>query len=102
RPAEGVPEAERDRAGLGRERRGQRGEVAAELGPGVGAGALGLRGVAVAARIERNHAEARAQALRDVRPERRAEAVRVVQERERPVATPVEERELDAAPGERD
>src|SRR5262245_57923493 len=102
RAAERVAEAERHRPVLARQVLRERDEVAAELRPAVGQGALRLRGVSVSARVEGDHAEALAQLEGDGLPHGGAEAVRVVEQREGPVPAPVEERELDAPPRERD
>ena len=102
-PAEAVPDAERDRllAALRDERRRERREVERELVPAVRLGRRGLVRVAVAARVEADHVEALAQPLGQHAEHVGAEAVRVGEQRERTVAAPVDERELDASLGKR-
>jgi hypothetical protein len=63
--------------------RGDRGQVGAELAPLIGAGAGRPRRVAVTARIHADHAKVFRERPRDEIERRRAESVRVVEQRER-------------------
>ena len=72
---------------------GDRGEIVAEHLPGVGL--LGLARVAVAARVEADHAVAAPQFVRDAAPHAGAEAARMVQQRDRPFPAEVVDLELE-------
>ena len=80
-----------------RDQRGrERGQVERELVPAVRLGRRGLLRVAVAARVVADHVEALAQPLGEHAEHVGAEAVRVGEQRQRPVAAPVDEGQLDA------
>ena len=96
RAAEGVSQAQGEGAVLPRQPVCHLAGVVPEVRPAVGPGALGLRRVAVSARVHGEDAEVRAQPGGHLRPHRGAEAVGVVQQRGRSLAAEVDQRDADS------
>ena len=80
---------------LGGEYIGDTHDVLPEILPAVAVSTFGLRGFAVPPRVHRNHAIMLAQPLRNGTPHTRAESGRVVEQCQRTLTPPIEQRNLD-------